>query len=152
MPQMIDWKSEIDSRRKKLWEIIQRNKFDLGLVYSSGEHPQNFRYITNFVPTMGEMWAVISGEQQMDCVLTFHWELEQARIQSGIDGWYGAFELLPVVKERIEVHLPHRIAVIGMERIPARAYGNLVERFPDVSFVDVEDEYTRLRRKKEERT
>ena len=148
MPQMIDWKTEIASRRKKLWEIIQRNKCDLGLVYSSSEHPQNFRYITNFVPTMGDMWALVNAEQQMECALTFHWELEQARLQSGIDDWYGDFEPLPVVKKRLEGHLPQRIAVVGMDRMPARAFGNLVNDFPNVSFVDVEDEYTCLRRKK----
>lgn len=143
-----EWKIELNTRRSNLWQIIQMNGCDIGLIFASSQHPQNFRYITNFAPTMGDMWAVVYGESKYGCVLTFDWDIAQARHISGIEDWTGVFTPVPAVIEITASHSPRRIAVIGLSHLPARAYSEILNRFPEVEFVDVEDEFLLLRRKK----
>ena len=86
------WQQELTKRRSKIWSIIVNSNCDIGLIYSSREHPEPFRYLTNFVPTLGDMWGILVNQDQMTNVLNFHWELNEARQVSGLNDWHGYFD------------------------------------------------------------
>jgi Xaa-Pro aminopeptidase len=136
------------SRRRKLSDIIQTNECEAGLVYGNQEHSANFRYLINFVPTMGDMWGVIPNNGDIECVLTFHWEIEEARQRSGFYNWYGQFDPLPRVIQLLDAGRPKRLAVIGLDRLPVSSFEKLRERFGDTEFVDIGDQFSILRRYK----
>ena len=140
--------TELISRRRKLSDIIQTYECETGLVYGNQEHSANFRYLTNFVPSMGDMWGVISNSGEMVCVLTFHWELGEARQRSGFNDWYGQFDPLPRVIQLVEAVRPKRLAVIGWDRLPASSYEKLREQFVDLEFIDIGAQFSILRRYK----
>ncbi|MEA3439295.1 MAG: Xaa-Pro peptidase family protein [Chloroflexota bacterium] len=142
------WHDELVNRREKLWSIISDRGCDVALVYGSQEHSANFRYLTNFVPCMGDMWAVMTAADQMQCVLIFDWELDEARARSGTADWLGEFDPLPLVTDSIAVNNPKQVAVVGMGRIPAKAFSALTNSRPQVKFLDFDDSYSILRRRK----
>jgi Xaa-Pro aminopeptidase len=138
--------AELISRRSKLSDIIQTNECEAGLVYGNQEHSANFRYLTNFVPTMGDMWGVISNSGEMECVCTFHWELGEARQRSGFHEWYGQIDPLPRVIQLLEAGQPKRLAVVGRDRLPVGLFEQLRTRFIDTEFIDIGVQFSILRR------
>ena len=137
---------ELATRRDKLWDIVEDNGCHAALVYGNQEHSANFRYLADFVPTMGDMWGVLSGKEKMECVLTFHWEIEEARQRSGIDGWYGEFDPLPMVIELLRSHPHERIAVAGRDRLPISSYERLQANLTRSVFIDIGAQFSALRR------
>jgi len=143
------WQSELEGRRAKVWAIIEDAGCEAGIVYGSADQPGNFRYLTNFVPTMGEMWGIVTGPAAMKCVLNFQWELVSARQHSGFDDWVGEFDTLPAVLARLETQAPNnRVAVVGLDRMPALAYRAIKSSLPDTTFLDIARDFTKLRRYK----
>ena len=116
------WHTELGNRRKHIWQIAQEAGCDIALVYSSREHPEPFRYLTNFVPALGDMWGLLSSPEAMTCVLNFHWELNEASQVSGVHDWHGYFDPTPFLQERLSSHKPERIAVLGLHRMPWGMY------------------------------
>ena len=114
-----DWHEELKVRRSKVWNIVQGEGCDIGLVYSSREHPEPFRYLTNFSPVLGDMWGVVSGEEEMSCLLNFHWELNEASQVSGLQDWHGHFDPYPFLFEKLSELKPGRIAVLRIRPPPA---------------------------------
>lgn len=112
------WHTELHNRRKHIWQIAQQAGCDIVLVYSSREHPEPFRYLTNFVPALGDMWALLSSPEAMTCVLNFHWELNEASQVSGAPDWHGYFDPTPFLQEKLSSLKPGRIAVLGLQRMP----------------------------------
>lgn len=143
-----EWREELHRRRRQAWAIMERNECDSALVFGSGEHAQSFRYLTNFVPVLGDMWAIMAGPSHIECILTFHWQLDEARKRSGIDAWTGEFDPLPAVLDILSASSPKRVAVIELDRLPASAYVALTSGLPGVSLVDLGPEFTALRRRK----
>jgi Xaa-Pro dipeptidase len=116
-----DWHTELQKRRVKIWKVIQEAGCDIGLVYSSREHPEPFRYLTNFSPALGDMWGILYGPGEageMTCLLNFHWELNEARQVSGLNDWHGHFDPYPFLFDKLSGLKPRRIAVLGMSHIP----------------------------------
>jgi Xaa-Pro aminopeptidase len=143
-----DWQSELEGRRSRVWAIIEGAGAEVGIVYGSADQPGNFRYLTNFAPTMGEMWAIVSGPTSMKCVLNFQWELVGARQRSGINDWVGEFDTVPAVVAALEARGSKRVAVVGLERMPALAYQAIRSSLPDTTFLDIGCDFTKLRRYK----
>jgi hypothetical protein len=79
MPQSEEWTRELRDRRARFWTIITQAGCDVGLVYGSREHPEPFRYVTWFLPVLGDQWGILHDADGMVCVLNFHWQLEEAR-------------------------------------------------------------------------
>ncbi len=142
-----DWHIELKSRRRKFWNMVQESGCDIGLVYSSREYPEPFRYLTNFSPVLGDMWGLLSGADEMTCVLNFHWELNEARQVSGLADWQGYFDPFPFLFEKLAELKPARIAVLGMERIPWKVYTWLCHRL-GAELVSVDEQLNLLRRVK----
>lgn len=142
-----DWHVELHKRRAKIWDIIQQAGCDIGLVYSSREHPAPFRYLTNFSPALGDMWAIQTGAQELTCVLNFHWELNEAAQVSGLADWHGHFDPLPFLQEKLAGLKPRRIAVLGMSRLPWQMHAWLGGTLR-AELVDVDGAFNLLRRVK----
>ena len=139
-------REELAPRRDTLWDIVEDNGSQAALVYANQEHSANFRYLTNFVPTMGDMWGILSGKGKMECVLTFHWEIEEARQRSGIEVWYGEFDPLPRVIELLKSHPHERIAVVGRDRMPISSYERIQANLTRSEFIDIGGQFSALRR------
>jgi Xaa-Pro aminopeptidase len=141
-----DWDQELIRRRAEIWSIALAEACDLLLVYATKEHAEPFRYLTNFVPAMGDMWAVMTGPEQMGCFLNFHWELLEASSRSGLPDWQGIFDPIPAVMAHVKGAAPRRIAVLGMQGLPWVAYQRLTEEVPGIELVDVGGHLDQIRR------
>ncbi len=142
-----EWKQELDARRSAFREIVARSDCDLALIYGGWGHAEPFRYLTNFTPVLGDAYASVTAET-MACVLNFNWQLIEAREQSGIEEWYGAFDPLPTVINVMKAAAPKRIGVVGLHRLPFVAYSAIQSAFPGAAFVDLGSEVAALRRHK----
>lgn len=141
------WTSELRARRAAFAAVLADLECDGGLVYGSQGHAENFRYLVNFTPVLGDMWAVTDADGGAACILNFTWQLEEARRLSGIEDWVGAFEAIPVVVEAVARIEPRRIGVVGLERVPAAFVSTLSGRV-DTELVDATPALARLRRTK----
>jgi Xaa-Pro aminopeptidase len=141
-----DWGQELIKRRAEIWTAAQVEDCDLLLVYATREHAETFRYLTNFVPALGDMWGVMTGPEQMACFLNFHWELLEAGTRSGLPDWQGIFDPVPAVMSRVKDASPRRIAVLGLRRLPWVAYQLLSEEVPGIDLVDIGHHLDQIRR------
>ena len=121
---------------------------DVLLVFSSGDQPQNFRYLTNFVPSLGDMWGVMSAPEEMKCILNFHWELEEARQKSGLQDWVGVFDPMPAVNEALYAVGGNNVGVIGLDRMPVLAFELIKSHNQHLQFLDITKEINMARRVK----
>lgn len=142
-----DWQIELHKRRRKNWEIIQETGCDICLIFSNREHPASFRYLTNFVPALGDMWGLQTGDSNMTCILNFHWELNEARQISGLDDWHGHLDPYPFLFEKLTSLKPQRIAVLGMEYIPWQIY-NWIKETLGAECIPIDARFEMLRRVK----
>lgn len=143
-----EWHTELKTRRARFWKVVQQSGCDLGLVFGSHEHPEAFRYLTNFVPVLGDMWGILSSEDRMVSLLNFHWQLEEARQASGLQEWVGVFDLIPAVLDALSSFNHRRVAVFGMQRIPYIALQAIKERFPILEWIDAGAEFNKIRQVK----
>jgi Xaa-Pro aminopeptidase len=140
------WYPELEARRKRVWEVSERSGCNLLLVYGGPQHSEAFRYLTNFEPVLGDMWALMTGPDTATCVLNFHWELREAEQRSGLSDWRGEFDPIPLLKQLLTEVRPCRIGVAGMRRIPWAAFTALKETVPRAELIDVEPWIDQLRR------
>ncbi len=141
-----EWYRELAARRAAVWEIVQRQQGDVGLIFGSFGHSEPFRYLTNFVPVLGDTWAVMRGADDITAVMNFHWQTEEARDLSGIQDWRGEFNAVPTVIELLRNAAPSRIAVVGLHRMPVTAYEAIRAALPNATFVDIGADVAALRR------
>jgi Xaa-Pro aminopeptidase len=145
-PTRAEWHAELDDRRGRVRAISSDARCDATLVFGADRHGQAFRYLTNFEPVLGDMWLLLADPPQ--CFLTFQWQVEEARRLSGIEHWQGRFDPVPLVLEAVRETGARRLAVAGVERMPAPAYAALHDELPGVELVDVGAAIARLRRRK----
>jgi len=148
MVSLQEWHKELSRRRRAFWEIAQRKECDLALIYGSREHPEAFRYLTNFVPVLGDMWGILKGDEQMTCLLNFHWQLKEARTYSGLEDWHGIFDPLPSLLDGLAEASPQRLAVFGMDRITFAAVEAIRKRFPGITLLETDGDFRVIRRRK----
>jgi Xaa-Pro aminopeptidase len=141
-----EWKAELDARRRRFSEILEGAGCDAGLVFGCDGHAQHFRYLTNFVPVLGDSWLLAGRDWR--CFLTFQWQIVEAVGRSGLARWDAAFNPVPLVVEALKDERVKRIGVAGLERMPVPAWRALVEALPDTELVDVGAEVAKLRRRK----
>ena len=145
-----EWEREFSNRFLSISSCTINMDCEALLVYASRDHPEPFRYLTNFVPVLGDMWAVASGPERENtsCFLNFNWELKEAARTSGITDWHGSFDPVPLVVEKIKQLDAKRIAVFGLQRIPWEAYQAISSACPGLELVDIQGEFNMLRRVK----
>src|SRR5262252_3922253 len=90
------WRDELDRRRARARELTAAAGADALLVFGCDRHGQAFRYLTGFEPVLGDMWLLLD-EGGARCVLTFQWQIVEARASSGIKRWEAAFDPVPLV-------------------------------------------------------
>jgi len=142
------WQTELVARRRAVWGIAQQNECDLVLIYGGPGHTDPFRYLTNFVPVLGDGWAIMRSPSDLVCVLNFTWQLEEAREVSGIKNWNGAFDPLPMLREFLSSTSIRRMGVIGLHRIPVTSYEVIRAAQPDIELLDIGAPIAVLRRVK----
>jgi Xaa-Pro aminopeptidase len=81
-------------------------------------------------------------------VLTFQWQFAEARAASGIEQWEAAFDPLPLVLGAVAETGAERIALAGLDRLPAPALAAIQKAMPSMEVVDVGAELATLRRRK----
>lgn len=140
------WAQELAARRQRFDEVLNTAGCDVGLVFGCDGHAQNFRYLTNFVPVLGDSWLVAGSEWR--CVLTFQWQIGEAIGRSGIQRWDAAFDPVPLVVEAVAAQKPKRLGVAGIDRMPVPAFQALTRTVPETEVVDVSDGLAHLRRRK----
>lgn len=140
------WAEELAARRQRFHEVLDGVGCDAGLVFGCDGHAQNFRYLTNFVPVLGDSWLLAGSEWR--CVLTFQWQIGEAVERSGIERWDAAFDPVPLVIEAVAAQKPKRLGVAGIDRMPVPAFQALTRALPGTEVVDVSDGLARLRRRK----
>ncbi len=145
-----DWYRELTDRRKALWQVAQGTGCDLVLIYGGWGHAEPFRYVTNFVPVLGDAYAICAGAEQIACVLNFGWQLIEARAISGISDWYGIFNPVPKVIELLQAAAPSakRIGVVGLHRLPHPTYQAIKAAFPGAELIDIGTAVGKLRWRK----
>lgn len=141
------WRTELLARRGRVRELLDRAGCDVGLVFGCDGHAEAFRYLTNFAPVLGDSWMILGAAEER-CVLTFQWQIVEARALSGIERWEAAFDPVPLVLAALREADARRIGMAGCERMPAPAHVALVSGLPGVEFVDVGPAVAGLRRKK----
>ncbi|MEQ8675375.1 MAG: Xaa-Pro peptidase family protein [Aggregatilineales bacterium] len=142
------WHTELASRRAAAWQIAEQHECDLLLVFGSEGHSEPFRYLTNFVPVIGDGWGILRGADAMACVLNFDWQLTEARRISGVDDWYGQFDPTPVLIDLLAQNSPQKIGVVGLNRLPFTLYESIRSALSPVEFVDIGQSVAILRRRK----
>ncbi|GAA3943489.1 Xaa-Pro peptidase family protein [Microbacterium soli] len=123
------WQVELISRRERLREIVHRAGCAAVVVFASPEHRQMFRYLTDFVPVIGDAWLIVS-EQRQWAVTQFSWQIDESRAASGFEEWEAAYEPEDLVLDHVREALNggSRIGVIGMQRLPHRMHVELSAR------------------------
>jgi Xaa-Pro aminopeptidase len=148
MPTRDQWTAEIGRRRAAFRTVVDHNGCDAALVFSAQGHNQTFRYLTNFTPVLGDMWAVVGDSDPIDCILNFTWELDAARRLPPGDRWTGEFDAVPSVAAAVGAVRPGRLGVDGLDRIPLRAVEAIHAEVPEVELVDIGAAAAALRRRK----
>jgi Xaa-Pro aminopeptidase len=148
MPTRAEWTDEILRRRTAFRGVIEQSGCDTALVFCAQGHNQTFRYLTNFTPVLGDMWAIVGPSDPIDCIVNFTWELDAARALPPGDRWAGEFDAVPAVAAAVADARPSRLAVAGFDRIPLRAVEAIREQTPGVELVDVSAAVAALRRHK----
>lgn len=145
-----DWYRELGERRQAIWQVAQGGGCDLVLIYGGWGHAEPFRYVTNFVPVLGDAYAIAGGAQQWACVLNFSWQVIEARAISGLDDWYGQFNPVPKVVDLLHAAAPHakRIGVVGLHRLPYPTYQSIKAAFPTAELLDIGTAVGKLRWRK----
>jgi hypothetical protein len=115
------WLEELEGRRAHARELAAAAGADALLVFGCDRHGQGFRYLTGFEPVLGDMWLLL-GDGEARCVLTFQWQLVEARAASGIERWDAAFDPTPLVVDLLRDAGARRVALAGLDRMPAPAY------------------------------
>jgi Xaa-Pro aminopeptidase len=142
------WARELENRRARIWTKVLARDCQALLIFADREHAEPFRYLTNFAPVLGDMWALMTGPRSLVCVLNFHWELREAEQASGLPGWQGLFEPGPFVLDRITQARPQRLAVLGLDRLPWAFGQALTQSRPGLELVDLGDDFGGMRRLK----
>src|SRR5579883_2477854 len=119
------WPAELEQRRARVRGLVEQAGCDLAVVFGCDAHAEAFRYLTNFAPVLGDSWLLLGAETR--CVLTFQWQIEEARALSGIERWEGAFDPIPLVLAALRAGRPRRIGLAGHDRMPAPAHRALVK-------------------------
>jgi Xaa-Pro aminopeptidase len=140
------WLEELQARRSCARHLIVESGCDLGLIFGSDRHGQAFRYLTNFEPLLGDMWLLLADD--LRCFLTFQWQIIEARALSGIDQWDAQFDPIPLVVDAVRESGARRVGVVGLDRMPMRAYRALVTGVRGLELVDLDGPYALLRRRK----
>ena len=143
-----EWRSELDKRRAQFRRIVDEHGCDATIVFGAHGHAEQFRYLTNFAPALGDAWLLTHGDAEPLCVLDFDWQVEEARRRSGIDEWRSRFGAAPLVAELLAGVAPRRVAVAGLDRLPVTAWETVRSRLGELEVVDVGPELARLRRRK----
>ena len=125
--------------------VLDEAGCDAGLVFGCDGHHQSFRYLTNFAPLLGDAWLLLADGPA--CVMTFQWQILEARERSRIERWQAAFDPLPLVLEAVAGSGARRLGLVGVERMPVAAYAALAA-LPGVEPIDVGDRVVALRRRK----
>lgn len=140
------WQAELETRRTRVRRLVEQADCDLALVFGCDTHAESFRYLTNFTPILGDCWLILATEARS--VLTFQWQIEEARALSGIERWDAAFDSVPLVLDALRASGARRIGLAGHDRMPAPAHDALVRGLPEVRFVDLGPALAGLRRTK----
>ncbi len=141
------WRAELDGRRARARELTAAAGADALLVFGCDRHGQAFRYLTGFEPILGDMWLVLD-DGGARCVLTFQWQITEAVAASGIERWQAAFDPVPLVVTAVRDTGASRLALAGLDRMPAPAYAAIQHAAPGLQLIDVSAELAALRRRK----
>jgi Xaa-Pro aminopeptidase len=141
------WRDELEGRRTRARELTSAAGADALLVFGCDRHGQSFRYLTGFEPVLGDMWLLLT-DGDARCVLTFGWQIPEARAESGIGHWEAAFDPVPLVVAALRETKVRRLALAGLDRMPAPACSAIVEGIAALELVDIGAELARLRRRK----
>lgn len=141
-----EWGPELLARRHRVQQVLSESGCDVGLVFGCDGHAEHFRYLTNFSPVLGDSWLVLGPEPR--CILTFHWQIVEARDLSGIERWDASFDPVPLVADALRELGPGRIGIAGRDRVPVPAYQALTDALPGVEWTDVGPAIAMFRRTK----
>ncbi|MBV8941620.1 MAG: aminopeptidase P family N-terminal domain-containing protein, partial [Solirubrobacterales bacterium] len=141
------WRKELEDRRARARQLTDAAGADALLVFGCDRHGQGFRYLTGFEPVLGDMWLLLDGSDAQ-CVLTFQWQLPEARAASGIERWEAAFDPVSLVVALLRGAAVRRLAVAGLDRLPVPAYAAINEGIPGLEVLDLGAELGALRRRK----
>ncbi|HEY8686045.1 MAG TPA: aminopeptidase P family N-terminal domain-containing protein, partial [Chloroflexota bacterium] len=147
-PMMTEWRTELEARRARVRRLLEEAGCDVGLVFGCDGHAEHFRYLTNFAPVLGDSWLIMDAGER--CVLTFQWQIVEARGHSGIEQWEAAFDSVSLVREILQAAEPRRLGIAGLERMPAPSYAALREAFPEMEIANLGPRVAELRRRKSE--
>lgn len=143
-----DWMAELAARRRAVWEVAQGESCDAVLIFGSQAHAEPFRYLTNFVPVLGDMWGLLTGPEAMTCILNFSWQLAEAAELSGLEGWAGHLRAAEAVVRALGQGRPQRLGVVGLNRMPVTDYQAIRTALPGMDLVDIGGPVAVLRRRK----
>lgn len=143
------WMTELQGRRERVRGIAEAHGCEVTVVFGAQRHFEHARYLTSFVPRMGDLWVLLDAES-IECVLDFDWQLEEARRLSGLSEWRARFGAASIVANWLAARAPQRIAVAGLERMPVVAADELRAAVGAAALVDVGAEVAVLRRRKSE--
>jgi Xaa-Pro aminopeptidase len=141
------WRDELEGRRARARELTAAAGADAMLVFGCDRHGQAFRYLTGFEPILGDMWLLLD-DRSAHCVLTFQWQITEAKAASGLDRWEAAFDPVPLVVAAVRAGGVGRLALAGLDRLPAPAYAVIQQATPGLQIIDVGAELAALRRRK----
>ena len=144
----MEWREELEARREAFWESVDEQDCDTALVFGAHGHAEHFRYLTNFAPSLGDMWLVWRRGSAPVCMLDFDWQVIEAQRRSGLEDWRARFGAAPLVAEVLAEAPPARLAVAGLERLPVKAWKTLRDRLDEFEVVDIGADLGRLRRRK----
>jgi Xaa-Pro dipeptidase len=141
------WHRELEARRARARELTTAAGADALLVFGCDRHGQAFRYLTGFEPILGDMWLLL-GDSDARCVLTFQWQIAEARAASGIELWEAGFDPVPLVISAVRGTGARRLAMAGFDRLPVPAHRAIEIALPGLTIVDVGAHLATLRRRK----
>lgn len=145
-PAIPELRAELARRQERARSVFAEAGCGASLVFGCDRHGQSFRYLTNFEPVLGDMWLLL--DHRIRCFLTFQWQIIEARELSGIDDWSAQFDPVPLVIEAVRESGARRLGIVGLDRMPVPAYEALRRAVPGLELIDLDEPFSRLRRRK----
>jgi Xaa-Pro dipeptidase len=144
----LDFSIERSSRLARVHALMSDRALDALIVYSHTGYACNVLYLTGFVPILGDALLTVWPDRSGTLITAFGYDVPRACEVSGMTDVRttqgGAASVVNVLEEG-RFPSKGRLGVVGFKTLPLAQYQMVAKRWPDAEWVDMGNDFERLR-------